>query len=62
VTRDGLRKLLLVNQRDRNFELSIPGGDGAEVVYVDQRTGIQPPATARLDAGQMTLRGLGSLW
>jgi hypothetical protein len=58
VTRDGKRKLLLVNERDRDFDLSIAGSNGAEVVYVDQTTGFQPPATAHLNADQITLRGL----
>jgi len=58
VTREGKRKLLLVNKRDRNFDMSIPGGDGAEVTYVDQTTGFEPPATARLNSDQITLRGL----
>ena len=59
LTREGKRKLLLVNKRDRSFDLSIPGGDGAEVTYVDQTTGFQPPATAHLTGDQVTLRGLG---
>jgi hypothetical protein len=58
VTRDGQRKLLLVNQRDRNFDLSIPGSNGAEVMYVDQTTGFQPAGTSHLNAEQSTLRGL----
>ena len=58
MTRDGKRKLLLVNERDRDFDLSIAGSNGAEVVYVDQTTGFQPPATANLNADQITLRGL----
>jgi len=59
VTRDGKRKLLLVNQRDRDFDLLIPGGSGAEAVCVDQTTGFQPPATSHLNADQTTLHGLG---
>jgi hypothetical protein len=58
VTRDGKRKVLLVNQRDREFELSIPGGKGGEVIYVDQTTGFQPPATAHMEGEQTTMRGL----
>jgi hypothetical protein len=58
VTRDGKQKLLLINKRDRNFDLSIPGSSGAEIVYVDQTTGFQPPATTHLNADQTTLRGL----
>jgi hypothetical protein len=34
------------------------GSSGAEVVYVDQTTGFQPPARSQLNADQMTLRGL----
>jgi hypothetical protein len=59
VTRDGKRKLLLVNQRDRDFELTVPGGSGAEVMYVDQTTGFQPPATAHTNGEETTLHGLG---
>jgi hypothetical protein len=58
VTRDGSRKLLLVNKRDRSFEVSVPGGKGAEVRYVDQTTGFQPPAVSHLNADQVTLQGL----
>jgi hypothetical protein len=59
VARDGERKLLLVNRRNRNFDLSIPESSGGEVMYVDQTTGSHPPATSHLDADQVTLRGLG---
>ncbi len=59
VTRDGKHKLLLINKRDRAFELSVPGGDGASESYVDQTTAFQPPASAQLSAGKITLGGLG---
>jgi hypothetical protein len=59
VTHDGKRKLLLVNQFDREFDLSIAGSNGADVAYVDQTTGFQPPATTHLNADQASLRGLG---
>lgn len=52
------RKLLLATRGDGSFDFSIPGGDEAEVVYVDQTTGFQPPATTHLNSDQMTLRGL----
>jgi hypothetical protein len=58
VTRDGKHKLLLVNKRDRSFEVAIPGGDGAEVAYIDQTTGFQPPATAHLSGENLALQGL----
>jgi hypothetical protein len=59
VTREGKHKLLLINKRDRSFEVSIPGGDGAEITYVDQTTGFQPPAVAHLTGDHATLQGLG---
>jgi Glycosyl hydrolases family 39 len=58
VTRDGDHKLLLINKRNRSLEVSIPGGNGAEIAYVDQTTGLQPPAAARLSRDQATLQGL----
>jgi hypothetical protein len=58
VAGDGKHKLLLVNERDRDFDLSIAGSNGAEVAYVDQTTGLEPPGTAPLAADQITLRGL----
>ena len=57
-TRDGKRKLLLVNKRDRSFAISVPGAAGGELHYVDQTTGFQPPATAHLASDQLRLRGL----
>jgi hypothetical protein len=58
ISRNGSRKLLLVNKRDRSFDLAIPGGAGAEVAYVDQSTGFQPPATGRLQGDRISLQGL----
>jgi len=58
VTRDGKHKLLLINKRNRSMEVSIPGGNGAEMAYVDQSTGLKPPAVAHLSGDQTTLQGL----
>jgi hypothetical protein len=57
VTKQGKRRLLLVNERDRNFELSIPGVAGGRLDYVDVTTGFQPPASAKLDSDRLTLHG-----
>ena len=57
ITQDGSHKLLLINKRDRNFDVSIPGGRGAEISYVDQTTGLHPPAVLRLSADEVILRG-----
>jgi len=58
VTHDGKHRLLLVNKRDRSFDSTIPGGDGAEVAYIDETTGFEPPAVSHLSGDQLALRGL----
>jgi hypothetical protein len=57
-TREGKHRLLLVNKRDRELAVTIPGGNGAQVDFVDQTTGFQPPASAHLTGDETTLRGL----
>jgi hypothetical protein len=58
ITRDGSRKLLLVNKRDRTFEVTLPGASGAREEHVDQLTAFDPPASSQLPGEQLTLRGL----
>jgi hypothetical protein len=55
---DGTRRLLLVNKRDRGTSLVVAGARGGQVDYVDQTTGFQPPASARLEGDTVTLNGL----
>jgi hypothetical protein len=57
VTRQGQKKLLLVNKRDRVFEVSVPESQGAEVAYVDESTAFQPPASAHLSENRLSLSG-----
>ncbi len=57
VTRQGQRKLLLINKRDRTFEVSFPASPGSEVLFVDQSTSFQPPASAPLGQNPLTLSG-----
>jgi hypothetical protein len=52
----GERKLLLVNKRNRDFELTLPGRAGT-VQYVDQTTEGNPPAEQSLSGDRLTLRG-----
>ncbi len=52
----GVRKLLLVNKRDRDMEVTLPGRAG-EVQYVDQTTKGNPPVKASIDSDRITLRG-----
>ena len=57
VTREGQRKLLLVNKRDRAFKVSFPASQGSAVTFVDQTTGFQPPMSAPLGTNTLTLKG-----
>ena len=57
VTRHGKKRVLLVNKRDRVFDVTIPGASGGRLDYVDQRTNFQPPATAKLVADTLKLGG-----
>jgi hypothetical protein len=54
---NGTHKLLLVNKRDRELELTLPPGL-TEMEYVDQTTKENPPAKQHLDTSQLNLRGL----
>jgi hypothetical protein len=57
VRHDGKHRLLLVNKRDRTFEVSIAGASGGQQEYVDQTTALQPPASTRLASDAITLGG-----
>jgi Glycosyl hydrolases family 39 len=57
VTRDGKRRVLLVNKRDRKFEVTVAGANGGQTEYVDQTTGFRPPATAKLNSETLSLGG-----
>jgi hypothetical protein len=58
VTSRGERKILLVNKRDRQIEVSLPGAVGAKSEIVDQITGSSPPASVSLTTGTISLNGL----
>ena len=55
---DGKRRILLVNKRDRPFDITIPGGTGGVEEYVDQTTAFDPPASTKLSSDKLTLNGL----
>jgi len=57
ISPQGVRKLLLVNQRDRDIELTL-SGRASEVQYVDQVTKGGAPGREPLGADKLTLRGL----
>ena len=56
---DGKRRILLINKRDRPFEITVPGATGGQEDYVDQTTGFDPPASVKLTSEKITLNGLG---
>lgn len=56
--RDGRKKVLLVNTRNRVAEVAVPGAAGGIQESVDQTTGYEPPAGTRLTADRVALRGL----
>ena len=59
ITKDGQRRILLANKRDRTFDLTIPGSSGGKLEFVDQKSGFDPPGSARLDSDKVTLNGFG---
>jgi len=59
VKSDGKRRILLVNKRDRPFEITVPGANGGQEDYVDQTTGFDPPGSVKLTSEKITLNGLG---
>jgi hypothetical protein len=56
-THDSKRRILLVNKRDRKFEVSVAGAAGGHIDFVDQTTSFQPPATTKLSSDSVTLGG-----
>ena len=56
-TTDGKKRLLLVNKRDRPFEITLTGATGGRVDYVDQTTNFKPPAMKKLASDPLTLGG-----
>ena len=46
---DGKRRILLVNKRDRPFDITVPGATGGQEDYVDQTTGFDPASFGEVD-------------
>lgn len=57
LTHEGKRLVLLINKRDRKFDVAVPGASGGQISFVDQTTSFQPPASAKLSSDQLTLGG-----
>jgi hypothetical protein len=59
VSPSGERKLLIVNKRDRAWQLTLPGSSGGKLQVVDQTTGSSLPATSTIKDDNFSLGGLG---
>lgn len=59
VSPSGERKLLVVNKRDREFEIRLPEASGAKVEAVDETTGSNPPASLTVQGTTFKLGGFG---
>jgi hypothetical protein len=57
VTRAGKHRILLVNKREKEATVNVPGASGAQMEFVDMTTGRQPSASARLSSDKVTLGG-----
>jgi hypothetical protein len=57
LARDGQRKVLLVNKRNRTFEISLADSDGAAMEVVDQSTRNQPAESTLVKDGKVSLGG-----
>src|SRR5439155_22122429 len=59
VTSSGERKLLLVNKRDRAFEVNLPDPRGVKIEMIDLTTGSNPPASESVTSYSIKLDGFG---
>jgi hypothetical protein len=59
VSPSGERKILLVNKREREFDISLPGAEGAKLDMIDLATGSNPPVSSRLAGSSFKLGGFG---
>ena len=57
VTAAGRHMLLLVNKRNRPFEVTLTGVDGPQVQLVDQSTGFRPAVSNTIVGNQISLSG-----
>jgi hypothetical protein len=56
---NGQRRVLIVNQRDRELQVSLPQATGGRMLVVDQTTAYNPAVASTLESDKVTVRGLG---
>lgn len=57
LSKDGKKRVLLVNKRNRPLTVNLAGASGGSMTYVDQITGFQPPATVKVVGDAISLTG-----
>jgi hypothetical protein len=57
VSRENVRRVLLVNKRDRDIEIAVPQAAGNTIRFVDQTTAFHPPVSEKLAGNTVKLRG-----
>jgi len=55
ITKDGKKRVLLVNKRDRPVAIVVPGASRGQQTYVDVNTGFQPPVAEQLTSDKISL-------
>ncbi len=56
ITKDGKKRVLLVNKNQHSQEVQVAGATGGQMEYVDETAGVDPPKMARVNADQFTLK------
>jgi hypothetical protein len=57
ITKEGKKRVLLVNKSQNAIDVQLSGASGAQMEYVDQTTGFDLPKKILLDADKFTLNG-----
>ncbi len=57
IGKDGQRRVLLINKRDRPAIVTVTGAKGGAEQFVDQTTGFHPPSLVVVDSDRITLGG-----
>jgi hypothetical protein len=57
ITKEGKKRILLVNKSQNAIDVQLSGASGAQMEYVDQTTGFDLPKKISLDGDKFTLNG-----
>ncbi|MBS1850509.1 MAG: glycosyl hydrolase family 39 [Acidobacteria bacterium] len=56
---DGTKKVLLINKRDRSFQVELAGANSAQIEFIDRESGAKPPRVEKLRSEKFTLGSMG---